>query len=195
MSKHWAWFPSEVHTNTGRLCSAGSGRDPVPRRPRSYAALRLPAPISHGSGSPCRWLTSLRVLVLCPLGRRHVHPHTCRASETGHRLSARPECSEERRGPPRLRGHPLRMCHGRTPRRIWSTPGKSGPWASGKVIGFGAACPMAHTFACLRIAEAISDAGARLATGSGGLTLSRAGFAPAGRQTKFHGDIASSNSL
>jgi hypothetical protein len=117
-----AWFPSEVHTNTGRLCSAGSGRDPVPRRPRSYAALRLPAPISHGSGSPCRWLTSLRVLVLCPLGRRHVHPPTCRASETGHRLSARPECIEERRGPPRLRGHPLRTCHGRTPRRIWSTP-------------------------------------------------------------------------
>jgi len=71
--------------------------------------------------------------------------------------------------------------------------GKSGPWASGKVIGFGAACPMAHTFACLRIAEAISDAGARLATGSGGLTLGRAGFAPTGRHTKFHEGIASSS--
>src|SRR5262249_21637230 len=59
-------------------------------------------------------------------------------------------------------------------------------------LGFGAACPMAHTFACLRIAEAISDAGARLATGSGGLTLGRAGFAPAGRYTKFHEVIASS---
>ncbi len=33
---------------------------------------------------------------------------------------------------------------------------------------------------------------ARLATGPGGLTLGRAGFAPAGRQTKFHGGIASS---
>jgi hypothetical protein len=32
-------------------------------------------------------------------------------------------------------------------------------------------------------------------TGSGGLTLGRAGFAPAGRQTKFHEGIASSNSL
>ena len=31
---------------------------------------------------------------------------------------------------------------------------------------------------------------ARLATGSGGLTLDRAGFVPAGRQTKFQGDIA-----
>jgi hypothetical protein len=37
--------------------------------------------------------------------------------------------------------------------------------------------------------------GARLATGLGGLTLGRAGFAPAGRRTKFHGDITSSNSL
>jgi hypothetical protein len=51
---------------------------------------------------------------------------------------------------------------------------------------------MAHTFACLRIAEAISGTGARLATGSGGLTLGRAGFAPAGRQTKFHEGIVSS---
>src|SRR5499425_2947086 len=65
MSKHWAWFPSEVHTDTGRLCSAGSRRDPVPRRPRSYAALRLPASVGHGSGSPCPWPTSMQALVLC----------------------------------------------------------------------------------------------------------------------------------
>ena len=90
MSKHWAWCPSEVHTNTGRLCSAGSGCHPVPRRPRSYAALRLPAPIGHGSSSPCRWPTSLRALLLCLCGRRHVRSPTCRASETGHRLSAQP---------------------------------------------------------------------------------------------------------
>jgi hypothetical protein len=51
---------------------------------------------------------------------------------------------------------------------------------------------MAHTCACRRIAEAISGTGARLATGSGGLTLGRAGFAPAGRQTKFHEGIFSS---
>ncbi len=41
--------------------------------------------------------------------------------------------------------------------------------------------PTARTFACLRIAERVSKNGARLATGSGGLTLGRAGFAPAGR--------------
>jgi len=71
----------------------------------------------------------------------------------------------------------------------------SAPWASGKSIGFGAACPMAHTFAYLRIAEAISGTVARLATGPGGLTLGRAGFTPAGRRTKFHEGIATSNSL
>src|SRR5206468_8185648 len=79
--------------------------------------------------------------------------------------------------------------------RPLSPSSNSAPWASGKSRGFGAACPMARTFACLRIADPISDAVARLATGSGGLTLGRAGFAPAGRQTKFHEGIASSNSL
>jgi hypothetical protein len=55
--------------------------------------------------------------------------------------------------------------------------------------------PTARTFACLRIASPISGIGARLAPGSGGLTLSRAGFAPAGRHTKFHEGIATSNPL
>jgi hypothetical protein len=55
--------------------------------------------------------------------------------------------------------------------------------------------PAARTFACLRIAARVSKNGARRATGSGGLTLGRAGFAPAGRCTTFHGGIASSNSL
>jgi hypothetical protein len=78
-----------------------------------------------------------------------------------------------------------------TEKLLWPS-GNSAPWASGKVIGFGAACPMAHTFACLRIADPISGIVARLATGSGGLTLGRAGFAPAGRQTKFPEVIVSS---
>src|SRR5262249_22372522 len=59
-------------------------------------------------------------------------------------------------------------------------------------LGFGAACPMAHMFARLRIADHISGIVARLTTGSGGLTLGRTGFAPAGRQTKFPEVIASS---
>jgi hypothetical protein len=78
-----------------------------------------------------------------------------------------------------------------TEKLLWPS-GNSAPWASGKGRGFGAACPMAHTFACLRIADHISGIVARLATGSGGLTLGRAGFAPAGRQTKFHEVIVSS---
>jgi len=72
-----------------------------------------------------------------------------------------------------------------TEKLLWPS-GHSAPWASGKVRGFGAACPLAPTFACLRIADHISGIVARLATGSGGLTLGRAGFAPAGRRTKFH---------
>jgi len=54
---------------------------------------------------------------------------------------------------------------------------------------------MAHTFAYLRFAGPISETVARLATGLGGLTPSRTGFAPAGRHTKFHEGIATSNSL
>jgi hypothetical protein len=60
---------------------------------------------------------------------------------------------EERRGPPGLRGHPLRTCCGRTPRRIRPPPRPthaeghcclrsiSALSASGKHIGFGAAVP------------------------------------------------------
>jgi len=54
---------------------------------------------------------------------------------------------------------------------------------------------MAHTLACLRFADPIAETVARLATGLGGLTLSRTGFAPAGRRTTFHEGIATSNSL
>ena len=96
MSAHWAWVPPAVHPDTGRLCSAGSGCPPVPRRHRPYAALRLPAPIGHGSGSPCRWPPSRRPLVLCPPGPTTRAPAPCRASETGRRLAATPGDVEAR---------------------------------------------------------------------------------------------------
>ena len=206
MSAHWAWFPPEDHIDTGRLCSAGSRRDPVPRRPRSYAALRLPAPISHGSGSPCQWPTSMQALVLC-----RVADDTCACKRVVRRrqLTGSPRSRNMSRRGEGLPGawavlfvralveHPAgygpRLAH-LTERLLWPS-GKSAPWASGKMIGFGAACPMARTFACLRIAEAISGPVARLTTGPGGLTLGRAGFAPAGRRTKFHEGIATSNPL
>ena len=50
---------------------------------------------------------------------------------------------------------------------------------------FGAAMPTAHSLACLRIGDRVAARAARLATGVGGLTLHRTGFAPVGRQTKF----------
>jgi len=149
----------------------------------------------------------MRTLVLCLLGRRHVCPHTCRASETGHRLSVKPGFVEEGRGPPRLRDRPLRTCHGRTPRRIPSSPCPKLPqgivvaFRQNRTLGirederFRGRSPTARTFACLRFADPISESGARLAPGSGGRTLGRAGCAPAGRCTKFHGGIASSTPL
>ena len=205
-SKRWAWVPSAVHTDTGRLCSAGSKGSPVPRRHRSSAALRLPASFGHGSGSPGRWPPSLRALVLCLYGRRHVRPPRVvrRRRVTG--SPYRRSVSRRGEGLPgsgavlfvrAMVEHPagyVSLLAHHTEKPLLPS-GKSGPWASGKVRGFGAACPMAHTFACLRIAEAIADPVARRATGAGGLTLRRAGFAPAGRHTKFHGVITASNSL
>ncbi len=56
---------------------------------------------------------------------------------------------------------------------------------------FVAAIPTAHSFAHLRIDERVTAVAARLATGMGGLTPRRTGFAPAGRRTRFHDFIAS----
>ena len=52
--------------------------------------------------------------------------------------------------------------------------------------------PTAHSLACLRIGVFVTADAARLATGVGGVTLHRTGFAPVGRQTKFHDITASS---
>ncbi len=127
---------------------------PVPRRHRSYAALRLPASIGRGSGSPCQWPPSWWTRVLC------LNRPTTRASTNvpcvGDGSSALRDTGvvfEEKRGPPRLRGHPLCTCCGRTPRRIWPPPRPThagghcclrcipGLSASGKTLGFGAAVP------------------------------------------------------
>jgi len=158
------------------------------------------APFGRGFGSPCLRPTSMRALVL---GRPRVRPLTRGTSETDHRLSASPVAVEEKRGPPRFLDRPLPACRGRTPRRIRSPPRPSKRRGHRRLqaiqhpehpgcINFEAANPTAHTLACLRFAGLVAETVARLATGSGGLTPGRAGFAPAGRQTKFHGVIASS---
>jgi hypothetical protein len=206
MSGHWPWFPPEAHINTGRLCSAGSSCLAVPRRHRSYAALRRPAPISHGSGSPGQWPPSLQALVL---GRVADDPCACTRVVRRRRRTGSPQSRDgSRRGeglpgawavlfvramvePPA--GYVPLLAH--LSERPLSPSGHAAPWASGKMRGCGAAWPMAHTLACLRFAGPIAETVARLATGLGGLTLSRTGFAPAGRRTTFHEGIAPSNSL
>ena len=200
-----SWVPSKDHTNTGRICSAGSGHNPVPRRQSSYAALRLP----H-SRRPRRRSSLAFGLPRCGRffcaacgGRLRVLPRTRSASEIRTSAPRGPLSSRGEMGPPRFLGRPLRACRGRRPRRMRHSarplssrpPSPSGdpiPWASGMSIAFEAASPTAHMLAYLRIAAPVTGNTARLATDLGGLTPDRTGFAPAGRQTKFHDFIASS---
>ena len=207
MSGHWSWFPPQVHLNTGRLCSAGSSLPscsptsslvcspptPCPRRPQ----LRFPSPVTYldaGSSSvPLGPTTRVPAYVPCvgdgspALRLTGIRRGEARASQvTGPSSSCVPWSNT----PPDI--PPPRP---KLPRRELLLPsGKTGPSASGK-HRFRGRSPTAHTFACLRIAALVSKNGARLATGSGGLTLGRMGFAPNGRYTKFHGGIASSNPL
>ena len=125
------------------------------------------------------------------------------ASETGHRLSARPvsfrgeartsqvpgpssSCAPWSNTPPDT----ILPCPNPSSRR--STERPSSPPGHPEWHSFRGRIPTAHTLACLRFAGPVAETVARLATGSGGLTPRRAGFAPAGRQTKFHEVIASS---
>ena len=107
-----------------------------------------------------------------------------------------PDCSEEKRGPPRLRGRP------HVARAVASHPAgfqaalahfgrlvvafeQFSTLGTRYVIDFVAAFPTAHALVCLRFAGRVTAPVARLTTGSGGLTPGQAGFAPAGRLTKF----------
>jgi hypothetical protein len=59
--------------------------------------------------------------------------------------------------------------------------GRNSTLGTRHVLDFVAAFPTAHALARLRFAGRV----ARLVTGSGGLTLGQAGFAPAYRRTRF----------
>ena len=161
------------------------------------------ASLSRGFGSPRQRPTSMQELVLNRL--RMLLP-TRSASETDHRLSERPVCSRKGEDLPgywavlfvrAVMQHPA----GRDPswplllfEKIYGEV--SIAFAKNRTLGirneysFRSHLPTAHTLAYLRFADLVTDTLARLATGSGGLTPGRAGFAPAGRQTKFHGVIA-----
>jgi hypothetical protein len=96
----------------------------LPRSPTSSLLCSPPTPCPLQPPLWFPWRVAYLAAGACSVPWRPTTraPAPGRASETGHRLSATPECIEERRGPPRLRGRPLRPCHGRTPRRIGSTP-------------------------------------------------------------------------
>ncbi len=103
---------------------------------------------------------------------------------------------EEWQGPPGLLGRPLRTCRGATPRRTrLSSPlllfekihGESAiafrenrTLGIRKVIVFEATYPRPTRSRAYDNALLVTETVARLATGSGGLTPGRAGFAPAG---------------
>ena len=158
------------------------------------------APIGRGSGSPCLRPTPMRALVLGP---PRVRPQTRGTSETDHRRSASPACFRGETRASRVTG-PSSSCvpwSNTPPDTIPSSPIHGEIVVAFRHFGtlgirnnrhFEAANPTAHTLACLRFAGLVAATVARLATGSGGLTPGRAGFAPAGRQTKFHGVIAPS---
>jgi hypothetical protein len=147
----------------------GSGCNTIPRRPRSYAALRLlrflrrKAPVS-----PCLSPTSARTLVLCPsAGSSCVRRRVC-ASEILVRLPVLPVPSKEKRGPPRFLGRPLPACQGSTPRRLqpplaYFYCGKTAvAFRSFSALGIrnghrlGGRCPSARTLARLRIAGRVA---------------------------------------
>jgi hypothetical protein len=174
-------------TNRSRHTSLGGS---------TLAALRLPASVGRHSGSPCGSLPRCGLLFCASCGRRHVCPLTCRASETGHRLSATPESVEERRGPPRLRDRPLRACYGRTPRRILPPPGpnlrrglllpsmNSSTLGIREDIGFGAAVPRparSHTYASPNLFPRTAQ----------GLLPARAGSPLAGQDSHLLDDVRS----
>jgi hypothetical protein len=185
------------------------GRGQWPRcSPTSTLLCRPPTPCPHQPWLRFPWPVADLDAGACsmPGGRRHVPLQTRRASETitgsprGRHVSRRGEGLPGAWAVLFVRAmveHPagyVPLLAPLTERPSWPSR-NSAPGASGKDIGCGAACPLAHTLAYRRFAGPMSETVARLATGLGGLTPSRTGFAPAGRHTKFHEGLATSNSL
>lgn len=198
---HRSCFPLEVHLNTGRLCLAGSGCHPVPRRHCSYAALRLPRSLRPrlrsplASGLPRRGcLFFAEATYVASAGRARIRKRTSRRRViTGPPLHR--TFPEEERGSPRCLGRPLAACRGRTPRRMQlplallaeklpSPSGKSRPSASG-ISKF--SWLLSHGLLARAPTHRRSRyRGRRKARYRlGGLTPGRAGIAPAGRRTEF----------
>ena len=197
MSSHRPWCPPEVHANTGRLRSAGSRCQPVPRRHRYYSALRLLFPFGRRSGRP-----SLTAYHLATLLLRHAAaaplPTACRRLITGppsHRKQRWRYEASQVSGPsssvraailnpaPRAAVSPTRNANA-TAFEV------QGPLGSGKTrISW--PTHAAHTLAYLRIAGRPHGPRRKARYRSAGLSFDRAGFAPAGRQTGFQDSACS----
>ena len=172
--------------------SLGRVRTP-PRSPTSSLLCSPPTPSLPSAAAPvvpCQRPAPVRRLVL---HRRTAPPPRTDATPEIFlpRLPVSRLCPEEKRGDPRCLGHPLHACRGQRPRRVRTAPRPSrGAVAIAfklcETLGTRHLCqfrgylPTAHTLAYLRIAGPVTGPGARLATGPGGLTPGRAGFAPAG---------------
>ncbi len=166
----------------------------VPRRRSSYAALRLPHSLrprlrsSLAFGLPCGGC-----LFCAALGsRQHAHPAgTLRVGDGSPALSAKSGCFTRRnQGLPGFRAILFERAIVVDPAGCESLLAHDAEIAVAfrlhEALGtqnercFVAAIPMAHSLAHLRIDERVTAVAARLATGMGGLTPRRAGFAPAG---------------
>ena len=175
------------------------------RSPTSQLVCSPPTPLlpsASASVVPCLRPTSLRTLVLCPAraGSACARGRAARRSAVTGSPWLRSSVEEEKGLPgfwvvlfvravvedPAGCGPLLALVGGAA-----AAFRQSNALGTRKVIGFVAAWPTAPSLACLRIAAPVAGCAARLATGPGGLTPDRAGFAPAGRRTGFHEVIAS----
>jgi hypothetical protein len=100
------WFPPDVHANTGRLRSDGSACRTFPV---------VVARMQPSDSLPPSALGLLTLAVGLPRRgwrsrRRHTHPLARRPPGSGHRRPAAPDIVEERHGPPRCLGRPVRAC-------------------------------------------------------------------------------------
>jgi hypothetical protein len=175
----------------GSPTSSLLGRPPTPgpQRPR----LRCPWPVASRAAGACagplRPTPRARANVSCVGDGAPALRTTGPGARRGEGLPGAGTvlCLRAMVAPPA--GAAPRLAHG-APRTLWPAR-HAAPWASGQRRGCGAAGSLAHPGACRRLAEAMAGPGARRAPGAGGLTLGRAGVAPAGRQTKCQEGIFS----
>ena len=181
---------TQAHTSTGRLCSAGSACHRVPRRQRSYAALRLPRPLrpplrsSLASGLPrCAGLVLHR--------RTGASADRCNAGDISTPAPHKPALSRGETRVSQVPG-PSSSCvpcsttpPGATAPRPFSVRSllPSGcltpwaPWKADSFRGYMAHGPLVRVPTHRRIRYRVRR---KARYRPGGLTLGRAGFAPAG---------------